>query len=139
MTLQRLSVAALAGLTAVSSAPPVTAHPQVRIGDGRPTPDACAELGYRLSERRGPMGIPGGITSRVAPYAPPPPPSASQRRESVPTIPPLPVPPVEHRLQDSAAAAAAPPGSVSEMVVASGRYKRYPSQPLDTERYPNAQ
>ena len=58
--------------------------------------------------------------------------------QGAPPVPPLPVPSIERRIAPSA-----PPPPVAaaaqEMVVTGGRIQRLPSQPRDTERYPNAQ
>jgi Ca-activated chloride channel family protein len=116
----RVGVAALAGLTAATSAPTVSAGPgaaRYDRGDGVPTAQACAELGYAPRDRE--MGRAGGISAYVRPapgYAPPPPP---------------------------ALAAPAAGAALSEMVVSSGRMSAqriapYPAPARDTERYPGA-
>jgi len=138
MTLHRLSVSALACLTAATSGSPVAAHPPSRIADGTPSADACAELGYRPSSGRPSYGGLGAAYARQAApaYAPPPsPPMATRPAAKDQRIPPLPVPPVDSRF----AAPTPPPAAVQESVVTGQRYQRYPSQPLDTERYPSAQ
>jgi len=130
---------------AAQAGPPAGAQPQ-RMFDGAPSPEACAALGFQAwardeEGRSGPRPL-GGYARKMAPpaYAPPPPPLSAQ----VPAIPPLPVPPVEHGLAEPSRS------SAQEVVVTSGRiaspgvapapsYQRYPSQPLDTERYPSAQ
>jgi Ca-activated chloride channel family protein len=136
MTLHRMPVAALACLTAATSGPPAAAQPR-RVWDGSPTPDACAELGFRTSVQRPDMGRRlGGVRPSFAPSMPPPSPSPPTARAPA-AIPPLPVPPVERRIGQPAPppAAGVAPESVA---VTAHRYPRYPSQPRDTERYPNA-
>ncbi len=127
MTLKRLSAAALAGLTAVTSATPIAAQP--RVVDGAPTTDACAALGFASTPPRqtGPRLLGGIQPSRAyAPGPPPPPPPAiaAPVGKSAPSIPPLPVPPVSSR--------------VEELVVTSSRRLAGPAIQQDTERYPNA-
>jgi len=121
---------------------PAGAQPR-RLYDGAPSPDACAELGFRAPEPRhaGPRLV-GGVRPMPS-YAPPPPP-APPIAQSSPAIPPLPLPPVERRLADPSRP------RVEELVVTGSRvgaagvvapapsYQRMPSQPRDTERYPGA-
>jgi Ca-activated chloride channel homolog len=132
MTLQRLPVAALACLTAATSGPPVGAQPR-RIYEGEPTADACAELGFRAGPRPETARLTGTMRPSYAPPSPPPPPprvaGKDRGRLAVPEIPPLPVPPVERRVA---------PATVAPLPGSAQSYQRYPSQPLDTERYPNA-
>ena len=126
---------------AAQAGAPAGAQPR-RVFDGAPSPDACAELGFKASERgQASPRLVGGVRPMAA-YAPPPPPPPAMAK-AAPSIPPLPVPPVERRVAE-------PPRSrVEEIVVSSSRihppgvapapvYQRMPSQPLDTERYPNA-
>lgn len=123
MTLKRLSAAALAGLTAVTSASPVAA--QQRVVDGAPTADACAALGFASPPTRqtGPRLVGAIQPSRAyAPAPPPPPPPAIAA--PVGKSAPLPVPPVQRR--------------VEELVVSSSRRPAGPAIQQDTERYPNA-
>ncbi|WP_296598052.1 hypothetical protein [Phenylobacterium sp.] len=118
MTLKRLPVAALAGLTAVTSGPGATAQPR-RIVDGTPSADACAELGFRAPAR--PDYGRGVVMRRPAPtYAGPPPPAPPPPSIApAPQIPPLPLPPVERRIAPTGKAA------VQEMVVTAQRYQPY--------------
>jgi len=139
-SLRPLGVVALAGLTALAGQP-TTAQP--RYADGTPSPAACEALGFSPARQRENYGRPlAGYVQRPAPtYAPSP-----------AVIPPLPLPPVERRIQEPAPPPPAPPpppsakSSVSELVVSGSRQAvqpsiRYPSQrPVqDTERYPSAQ
>lgn len=136
MTLHRISVAALAGLSAATSGSPIAAQSR-RVVDGAPSADACAELGFKASSRDD-HGRRVGARPTVA-YAPPPmpPPPPRPTPSAQHAIPPLPVPPVERRIGEPP-----PPPAVGnvvqEMSVTAQRYQRHPSQPLDTERYPNA-
>jgi len=119
---------------AAQAGAPVTAQPR-RAFDGEPSADACAELGFRLS----PRPEYGRMMRQAAPgvgYAPPPPPAPTMAQKGGPSsMPPLPIPPVQRRPGQPAP----PPTTMQESVVVTGqRYQRYPSQPLDTERYPNA-
>jgi len=131
-------------LTVLAAQPGAAAGAQPeRMFDGAPSPEACASLGFqawaRDEEGRSGPRLLGGHARKMAPaYAPPPPPPHAT------AIPPLPVPPVERRLAEPSKSA------VQEVVVTGNRlaspaiasapsYQRYPSQPLDTERYPNAQ
>jgi len=131
MTLKRLPVAALAGLTALTSGPGATGQPRRAAGDGTPSADACAELGFRTQPPRQDYGRMVGMARPAPAYAPmpPPPPAPPPMAKTMPSIPPLPVPPVERRLV---------PPSAQEAVVSAQRYQYAPSQPMDTERYPNA-
>jgi Ca-activated chloride channel family protein len=137
MMLGRLRNLAMAGLTLGLGQPPA-AQP-VRAADDAPTADACAALGFPPAPPRD--GYRPALAGRYAPPPSPPPRPAIQKAPlaQAPTIPPLPVPPVEHRLQEPRAAA--PGGAISEMVVtgqARAPYQRFPAQPQDTERYPGA-
>jgi Ca-activated chloride channel family protein len=116
----------MAGLTALSGQP-AAAQP-ARYGDGVPSPASCEALGFRVGVEREPYRPP------MTTYSP-----------GAPSIPPLPVPPVQPRT-----AAPPPPPSaqsrVEEMIVGSARRMPPPGhQPLpayaaqDTERYPGAQ
>ncbi|TAJ69489.1 MAG: VWA domain-containing protein [Phenylobacterium sp.] len=135
MRVHRISVAALAGLTAATSGSPLAAQPR-RAVDGTPSADACAELGFKVAPPRQ-YGRMVGMTRPMPSYPPPPPPPAPPMVKSAPAIPPLPLPPVERRIGEPTPPAGA--SSLAESVVVTGsRYQRFPSQPLDTERYPNA-
>lgn len=119
---------------ALSVAAPALAAPPAPAGlplDGPATPDACARLGFpaygEAAGRRGPYALP--------PSPPPLQPTPSPRGEiSAPSIPPLPIPPVERRVEQPRA-----PQSVVVTGSAIGRPAPYPGQPrVDTERYPDA-
>jgi len=126
-TSRSVSMLALAGLVAAPSAP--MAQPAVR--DGEPTPAACEALGFAPAATGGyggsPRGRPAGgpIFSKAQPPAPPP--SAQLR---LPTIPPLPVPPVASALESQRMAP--PPPSRPQVVMGT------PRQAMETERYPGA-
>lgn len=129
MARQPLPAIGLALLTAVSGTP-APAQAPVRDRDEGPSPADCEALGFRVAPDA--QGRPYPVQARPAPaYAPPPPPSPAI------LIPPLPLPPVERRIQEPSPPAAA---AVQEMVVTSGR--RLPAPPAyaprDTERYPDA-
>lgn len=134
MRVHRISVAALAGLTAATSGAPLAAQPR-RALDGTPSADACAELGFKVAPPQQ-YGRTVGM-ARAMPGYPPPPPPAPPMVRSAPAIPPLPVPPVERRVGEPAPPAA-PPGAAESVVVTASRYQPFPTQPRDTERYPNA-
>jgi len=131
MTLKRLPVAALACLTAATSAPPPLAAQPRRVVDGTPSVDACAELGFKTAPERPDRGryVRAPMPPPVS-YAPAPPPPAPP--PMVAAIPSLPVPPVERRIAPTGKAA------VQELAVTANRYQGPPSQPLNTERYPGA-
>ena len=120
-----VSMMAMAGLVATPSAP--IAQPVVR--DGEPTPAACEALGfapattdrYPGSPRGRPVG--GPIYSRAQPPSPSP-------QMGLPTIPPLPVPPVSNRLESQRMAPPAPP---RPQIVMGGSHRA-----METERYPGA-
>ncbi|MFZ5718248.1 MAG: vWA domain-containing protein [Pseudomonadota bacterium] len=122
MTLRRLSVAAMAGLTAATSAPPIVTAQPTRPLDGTPTPAECEALGFPQTPERDYRAYAPAM--RYA--SPPPPPSA---------VPPLPIPPAPGRV----APPAGPSTVVQESVVTSSRRVYAPPRPVDTERYPNAQ
>jgi Ca-activated chloride channel family protein len=135
MTLKKLPAAVMACLTAATSGSPIAAQPR-RVFDGAPSPDACAELGFKPPPRRDysrPVGMARPRYGRPM-IAPPPPAPAMAQNGAPPAIPPLPVPPVERRLAPQAS-----PGVVQESVVVTGsRQQGYAYPPQDTERYPNA-
>lgn len=126
----RLRVAILTLLT-VQVGAPAGARPELAI-DGAPSPEACAALGFQVQPTGDGHVQPrpfGGVAALPA-YAPPPPPA----------IMPLPAPPP------------AASSGLEEVVVTGSRiersriqsapvaaYKRAPSEPIDTERYPGAQ
>jgi Ca-activated chloride channel family protein len=134
-SVRSVSVAGLAALAAASTPAVPIAQPAYR--DGTPNPEACEALGFRIDmaqddSLRGPNYAPrGGL-------------------RPAPQIPPLPVPPVQRRVDEPRPAAppappppAVAPGSVQEMVVTSaraapGRPSHVPPR-AETERYPNAQ
>ena len=119
-----VSIVTMAGLVAVPSAP--MAAPGVR--DGEPTPAACEALGFAPAASGGYPGSPRGRPAGGPIYsmAPPPPPSPHM---ALPTIPPLPVPPVANRVEKRIASPAPPP---SQIVVSAAR------PAMETERYPGA-
>jgi len=130
---------------AAQAGAPVGAQPR-RVVDGAPSADACAELGFKApvarEDHRGMAGAPR--LAYASPYPPPPPPPPPPpASNAAPSIPPLPLPPVERRLTDPSRS------RVEEVVVTGSRtaapgvapapaYQRFPSEPRDTERYPNA-
>ena len=140
MSMHRLRAVAMAGLTALAGQPSI-AQPG-RHGDDSPSPAACEALGFRPDRGRD-YAVP--LASRL-----PAPIYAPQRQAQ---IPPLPVPPVERRLQEPPPPPPPPPAvspqnSVSEMVAATGKraaqpggdYRYTPQRAApDTERYPSAQ
>ena len=119
-----VSIVTMAGLVAVPSAP--MAAPVVR--DGEPTPAACEALGFAPAASGGYPGSPRGRPAGGPIYsmAPPPPPSPQM---ALPTIPPLPVPPVANRVEKRIASPAPPQ---SQMVLSGAR------RTMETERYRGA-
>ncbi|OHB33011.1 MAG: hypothetical protein A2882_13450 [Phenylobacterium sp. RIFCSPHIGHO2_01_FULL_70_10] len=126
---------ALTVASPVLAAPPAPPRPPL---DGPATPEACARLGFPA------YGEDGGYRARFAPApamtsplpttpgpapTPPPPPPKLQPRPPIgtPSIPPLPVPPVERRV--------AQPSAPQSMIV-TGSARGQPR--MDTERYPDA-
>src|SRR4051812_10550616 len=87
LTTRPLQVLAMAGLTALAGQPTIA---QPRYADGAPSPAACEALGFSAAPQRERYGRPSaGYKQRAAPaYA------------ASPTIPPLPLPPVERRIQE---------------------------------------
>ncbi|MBL8772791.1 MAG: VWA domain-containing protein [Phenylobacterium sp.] len=144
MTRRRLGALGLACLTAAAPAS-VPAQPSRYVEPGV-SPDACARFGYNPTperEVRPPQARFGaGGAYRAPPPPPPSPPPPPAGQVSAPSIPPLPVPPVERRIGQPRIQA--PAAALEEQVVTGGRriapapYQRFPSQPLDTERYPDA-
>lgn len=130
-----VSVVGLAVLIAAPSVP--TAQPAVH--HGRPTPDACAALGYPAYGEQGDMGRRVGMAHRAAPSS-----------AYAPQIPPLPIPPVEKRIQEARPyppppPPPAPPGlaAPSQDVLVTGQRTRpgthiYIPPRVETERYPAA-
>ncbi len=122
-----VSMLALIGLVAAPSAP--MAQPAIRDGD--PTPAACEALGFAPAATGGyggsPRGRPAGgpIYSRAPPPAPPPP-----SQLGLPTIPPLPIPPVASALESQRMAQPAPS---RPQIVLGGSHRA-----METERYPGA-
>src|SRR5262245_50944876 len=104
-----LRAMALAGLALLAGQPTIA---QPRYADGAPGAAACEALGFRADR-----GREDAYRAPNAAYAP------------RPTVPPLPVPPVERRIQEPRPPMAAPPppppapsaGVVSEMVVTGGK------------------
>lgn len=128
----RLRVLFLTTVVAAQTGAPAGARSELAVSDG-PTPEACAALGFQVQPTADSYAAPrhfGGVAaSQVypAPLAPPPPAAPIARSKA----------------------------EVQELVVTGGRiggkaraeprrvvapvYQAYPSQPMDTERYPNAQ
>lgn len=154
MTLKPLRTALVLALMAGTGAPPTaTAAPGARFGDGKPTPEACAEYGFHLGEAGEPYSVRSRRTSRtsqnyasppaITPHMTPPPPM------SVPSPPPLPIPPAPRPVAEAPPPPPPPPppgrASVSQEVKVTGSRVRgaYPGatfqpRPYETERYPNA-
>ncbi|WP_312161693.1 VWA domain-containing protein [Phenylobacterium sp.] len=121
--LRSVSTTGLAAVMAASAPAAPMAQPAVR--DGVPTPAACEALGFPA---QGP-GY-GGPSPRIGAYrgslaAPAPPPPPPPMAAGLPQIPPLPIPPVQKRLEQAEARMAMPPAP--------------PRPAMDTERYPGAQ
>ncbi|HVK41217.1 MAG TPA: von Willebrand factor type A domain-containing protein, partial [Phenylobacterium sp.] len=111
---------ALAGLIAVPSAP--LAQPAIRDGD--PTPAACEALGFSPAATGGYPGAARGRTVGQA-YSMAPP-------LGLPTIPPLPVPPVSKRLESDRMTPPRPAPPPGPPVIG------LPRPSMETERYPGA-
>ncbi|MDP3174575.1 MAG: VWA domain-containing protein [Phenylobacterium sp.] len=131
---------ALAALASLAAMGPVSApQAQPRYAPDQPTPDACARLGYAPggSERddmrrsRASGGLSGAYPSPTYAPPPPPPPPRGRAPDMPSSIPPLPLPLVEKRIEQSA----------PQAMAGGGRFAP-PSQSqagaVDTERYPNA-
>lgn len=126
--LRSVSLTGLTGMIAVSGPAAPAAQPAVR--DGAPNPAACEALGFP-GYGEGPASYAaarrGGRAVGLAAPAPPP------AHYAAPAIPPLPVPPVEKRIEaPTAAAQSASPRFMPPPPIA---YR----PPMETERYPNAQ
>ena len=119
-----VSIVTMAGLVAVPSAP--MAAPVVR--DGEPTPAACEALGFAPAASGGYPGSPRGRPAGGPIYSMAPPPLPSPQM-ALPTIPPLPVPPVANRVEKRIASPAPPQ---SQMVLSGAR------RTMETERYRGA-
>jgi Ca-activated chloride channel family protein len=117
------SMVALAGIIAVPSAP--LAQPAVRDGD--PTPAACEALGFSPAATGGYRypGAPRGRTVGGQAYSMAPP-------LGLPTIPPLPVPPVSKRLEGDRMTPPRPAPPPGPPMIGPPR----PS--METEHYPGA-
>lgn len=116
------SMVALAGVIAVPSAP--LAQPAVR--DGEPSPAACEALGFSPAVTGGYPGTPRGRTVGGQAYSMAPP-------LGLPTIPPLPVPPVSKRLESDRMTPPRPAPPPGPPLVISGQRRS-----VETERYPGA-
>jgi Ca-activated chloride channel family protein len=123
---RRASLSGLAVLIAASSpSAPFAALPS---GDGDPSPEACQALGFnpppppgynRNSPGMSELVVSGQkVSPNRAPPPPPPPPPPFPAGQQLPTIPPLPIPPVQQRIGQP--------------------YSPSPAR-MDTERYPHAQ
>lgn len=141
----RLRVALLTLLTAQAGAP-VGAQTELAIAGG-PSPEACAALGFQVQPTADSYLAPrhfGGVAAVRAPYpAPPPPPPAPAMATPLPSVAPVPAPAERlsrDRVEEVVVTGARIGGKVraEPRRVATQAYQ-YPSQPLDTERYPNAQ
>jgi Ca-activated chloride channel family protein len=137
MALKQFLTVSMAAMMATAG-PTGPASPSPPAGDGQPTAEACAALGFR-----------GDVYEDHA-YAP------AMISPQSPPIPPPPVPSVERRIAQPAPPAAAS-SSVQEVVVTSSRHEgrldavpgqrsrvmakpsyAAPGLPMETERYPNA-
>ena len=141
----RLRVALLTLLTAQAGAP-VGAQTELAVSAG-PSPEACAALGFQVQPTADSYLAPrhfGGVAAVRAPYpAPPPPPPPPAMVTPLPSIAPVPAPAERlsrDRVEEVVVTGARIGGKVraEPRRVATQPYQ-YPSQPLDTERYPNAQ
>ena len=141
----RLRVALLTLLTAQAGAP-VGAQTEL-AGSAGPSPEACAALGFQVQPKADSYLAPrhfGGVAAVRAPYpAPPPPPPEPAMVTPLPSVAPVPAPAERlsrDRVEEVVVTGARIGGKVraEPRRVATQAYQ-YPSQPLDTERYPNAQ
>lgn len=126
-SVRSVSVVSLAAFAAASIPTAPTAQPAYR--GGAPTPEACAALGYDISD------------PREARYAPRNYSRAGPSFQGMPQAPPLPVPPVQNRIERPEPPPPSP-APAQEMVVTGKsvlpRPPGYVRPPVDTERYPNA-
>ena len=122
----------LSAFLALTVAAPALAAPPAPAGlplDGPATPEACARLGFTSLGGRDPAW-------RGAPqYAPPPPPAAPApgTRQA---IPPLPVPPVQRRVDQPSQSVTITGSAVGRPAPVFGPPPMGPQ--VDTERYPDA-
>lgn len=131
-SVRSVSVVSLAAFAAPSFPTPPTAQPVYR--GGAPTPEACAALGYDISDPREARYAPRNYSRGGAGF------------QGAPQIPPLPVPPVQRRIERPEPPAPPPPppspAPVQEMVVTGKSVAPLPPgyvrPPIDTERYPTA-
>ncbi len=138
-TVRSVTATGLAGLIAASAPVAPSAQPAAR--DGRPTLEACEALGFSPDPWR---GGPGQVTVTGARRSA----RDAARVAPGPAIPPLPVPPVQKRMEAPYAPPPPPPppppmaAPVQEMAVG-GAYVRpgghvHVPPRTETERYPNA-
>jgi Ca-activated chloride channel homolog len=139
----RLRVALLTLLTAQAGAP-AGAQTELAIAGG-PSPEACAALGFQVQPTADSYLAPrhfGGVAAVRAPYpAPPPPPPAPAIVTPLPSVAPVPAP-AERSSRDRVEEVVVTGARIGGKVRAEprrGATQAYPSQPMDTERYPNAQ
>ena len=141
----RLRVALLTLLTAQAGAP-VGAQTELAIAGG-PSPEACAALGFQVQPTADSYLAPrhfGGVAAVQAPYPAPPPPPPPAMVTPLPSIAPVPAP-AERLSRDRVEEVVVTGARIDRKVraeprrVATQAYQAYPSQPMDTERYPNAQ
>jgi Ca-activated chloride channel family protein len=132
MSVSRTRVALVAVLVVGGSLPPEGAGAAPSVRDGAPTPEACAAFGYGAGERpeAGDRSVTVTAGRRVE-ITPP-------RTYNVPTIPPLPVPPVQQRLEKPRAPGRVPPPIGNVGVIARPTTPNAPFMPRETERYPAA-
>lgn len=124
----RLRIALLTLLTAQAGAP-VGAQTELAIAGG-PSPEACAALGFQVQPTADSYVAPrhfGGVAASQAYPAPPAPPPPAARSTA--------------EVQELMVTGARIGGKVraEPRRVAAPVHQAYPSQPMDTERYPNAQ
>lgn len=133
----RLRVAFLTLLT-VQTAAPAGAQPD-RAADGAPTPEACAALGFQVQpavDSHVQPRLSGGVAALPAYAAPPPPPPPPPPMMAAPA--PLPAPQASNMRIEEVVVTASRVDRARRVAPAQG-YKRAPSEPQDTERYPGAQ
>lgn len=138
--MKTLGVWLMMGLTVANAAPAAaTVPPPSSIV---PTQAACAALGFEVSPN-----APPELVRRSTARKPPKRPSSqivqemvvTGSRRDVPTIPPLPVPPVEHRVESAAPPPPPPPPPppVAQAYAPAPPAGRWPGW-AETERYPSA-
>ncbi|MFC3079864.1 von Willebrand factor type A domain-containing protein [Phenylobacterium terrae] len=137
----------LALISAFTLAGTPTAPASRTIGDGQVSPERCRELGFEVGDGPGMYrrGVVGGRTAQPSMAMPPPPPpppvmqapppAPQTRMADIPSIPPLPVPPVQNRTEEVVVSGSR---QMAPQAFAAPMFPGPPPGAVETERYPNA-